>query len=95
MKNDYPKILLRRARFAAPRELAEEVATVMQERNAACLSAWRQRWAKHWDLPDAYNQHWRHFFTLYYEAARQRARIWLTSRPSRRRKVLTIYGEAL
>jgi hypothetical protein len=56
----------------------------LQERNAACLLAWRVRWAQHRPLPDAWDEHWRFHFMLYYDLAILHARRWMDARPARR-----------
>ncbi len=90
--NNYPQLLLRRARHAMPRQQAEQVATALQERNARCLLSWRVRWAQHRPLPDAWDKHWRQFYDMVLEHARELALRWLASRPAKRRGEKIVKG---
>jgi len=51
---NYPTMLMRRSRYAYPRDTHETVASHIDQRNADAYLQWRIRWARRHALPDAW-----------------------------------------
>jgi len=90
--SDYPRLLRRRARHAAPRDHAECFSTTLQERNAAALIAWRIRWSQRRSLPDTVDPNWRLTLNLRHERKVRKALAWINATPRRVEVVIYIHG---
>jgi hypothetical protein len=77
---DYFAMLYIRARQAAPRQLEERTATFLQERNNACLAAWKQRYHQRLALPRPWPFVPYALHQNYLDRERKRARDWLDAR---------------
>lgn len=77
MTLDYLALLFRRAKHAQPRNLEEDVATVIDLYNYDALRAWRYRWSSKASYPPTWTGYMAKFFFLYLGKERAEAKIFL------------------
>jgi hypothetical protein len=74
---NYADLLRQRATQAAPREVQEETASYLQQRNAECLAYWKIRWGMRMVCHDAVAPHWREALERRQALLRAYANNWL------------------